>query len=119
MSVFAYFYPGQLLFLCPASCPSYATLSQAGLLEIPVSYLGSFGYFPARGPVLPNGYPSEKVMLMGGPEYVAYLTWFHTLSVCTLPPQRCRLSTGVRTAHDREQVHNHNLDSVALNYPCL
>jgi hypothetical protein len=56
---------GQLLFLCPDSYPSCATLSQAGLLEVPTSYLGSFGYFLARGPVLSNGYPSEKQMLMG------------------------------------------------------
>jgi hypothetical protein len=28
------------------------------------------------------------------------------------------LSTGGRIAHAPEQGHNHNLDSVALNYPC-
>jgi hypothetical protein len=42
MSVFLYNYPscGQLLF-----CLSYAILSHAGLLEVPVTYLGSLGYF--------------------------------------------------------------------------
>jgi hypothetical protein len=37
-----------------------------GLLEVPATYLGSFGYFLARGPVLLNGCSSEKLMLMGG-----------------------------------------------------
>jgi hypothetical protein len=35
------------------------------LLEVPVTYLGSFGYFLARGPVLLNGCSSEKLMLTG------------------------------------------------------
>jgi hypothetical protein len=30
-----------------------------------VTYLGSLGYFLARGPVFPNGYSSEKLMLNG------------------------------------------------------
>jgi hypothetical protein len=72
---FSIFLPscGQLIFLYPASCLSCATLSQADLLEVPASYLGSFGYFLAQGPVLPNDYPSKKLMLMGGPECAAYL----------------------------------------------
>jgi hypothetical protein len=36
-----------------------------GLLEVPAIYLGSLGYFLARGPVLLNGCSSEKPMLMG------------------------------------------------------
>jgi hypothetical protein len=31
-----------------------------------MTYLGSFGYFLARGPVLLNGCSSEKQMLTGG-----------------------------------------------------
>jgi hypothetical protein len=77
---------GQLLSPCLTSGSSCAILSQAGLLEVPATYLGSFGYFLARGPVLLNGCSSEKLMLTGGSEFTAYLAWFHTLSVCTLPP---------------------------------
>jgi hypothetical protein len=29
-----------------------------------------------------------------------------------------QLSTRARTTHATEQAHHHNLDSVALNYPC-
>jgi hypothetical protein len=43
-----------------------AILLQAGLLEVPVTYLGSFGYFLARGPVLLNDCSSEKLILTGG-----------------------------------------------------
>jgi hypothetical protein len=68
MSVFVYFYPpcGQLFSLYLTSSLSCVILSQAGLLEIPVTYLGSLGYFLTRGPVLPNDCSSEKVMLHGG-----------------------------------------------------
>jgi hypothetical protein len=52
-------------FLCLTSCPSYATLSQVSLLEVLVTYLGSLGYFPAWGPVLPDGHPSERLLLTG------------------------------------------------------
>jgi hypothetical protein len=31
---------------------------QVGLLEVPTTYLGSLGYFLARGLLLLNGYPS-------------------------------------------------------------
>jgi hypothetical protein len=48
-------------FLCLASCPNYAILSQA-----PVTYLGSLGYFPAWGLMLPGGRPQESLLLMGG-----------------------------------------------------
>jgi hypothetical protein len=44
----------------------YAILSQVGSLEVPATYLGSLGYFLARGPVLLNGCSSEKLMLDGG-----------------------------------------------------
>jgi hypothetical protein len=53
-------------FLFLASCPSYATLSQTGLLEVLVTYLGSLGYFPTWGPVLPDDCPLERLLLMGG-----------------------------------------------------
>jgi hypothetical protein len=39
---------------------------QEGLLKVPVTYLGSLGYFLARGPVLLNGCPSGKLMLNRG-----------------------------------------------------
>jgi hypothetical protein len=39
---------------------------QAGLVEVPATYLGSIGYFLAQGPVLLNGCSSKKLMLMGG-----------------------------------------------------
>ena len=56
---------GQSLSLCPASSLSCAILSQAGLLKVPVTNLGSLGYFLAWGPMLLNGCSSEKPMLMG------------------------------------------------------
>jgi hypothetical protein len=37
-----------------------------GLLKVPVTYLGSLGYFVPRGPVLMNDYSLEKLMLNGG-----------------------------------------------------
>jgi hypothetical protein len=40
-------------------------VSQAGLLEVPATYLGSLGYFLARSLVLPNGCSSKKLMLNG------------------------------------------------------
>jgi hypothetical protein len=60
-------------FLYFASCPSYATLSHAGLFEVPVTYLGSLGYFSAWGPVLPYDCPLKRLLLMGGPVYAVYL----------------------------------------------
>jgi hypothetical protein len=62
-----------IVFLCLASCLSYATLSQAGMFEVPVTYLGFLGYFVAWGPVLPDGHPSKRLLLMGGPVCLAYL----------------------------------------------
>jgi hypothetical protein len=52
---------------------SYAILSQVGLLELPMTYLGSLGYFLARGLVLLNDCSPKKLMLMGGSECAAYL----------------------------------------------
>jgi hypothetical protein len=46
-----------VVFLYLASCLNYAILSQAGLFEVPVTNLGSHGYFPAWGPILPDGRP--------------------------------------------------------------
>jgi hypothetical protein len=85
---FLHIYPscGQLLSPCLTSGSSCAILSQTGLLEVPVTYLGSFGYYLARGLVLLNGCSSEKLMLTGGPECTTCLAWFRTLSECTLPP---------------------------------
>jgi hypothetical protein len=57
---------GQLLFPCLASSLSCTILSQVGLLKIPVTYLGSLGFFLARGPVLLNGCFSKKLMLNRG-----------------------------------------------------
>jgi hypothetical protein len=83
-----------LTFLYFVSCPSCATLLQVGLFEVPVTYLGSLGYFPTWGPVLPDGHPSERLLLMGGPVYAACLAWSCTLSMHTPPPGCCRLITG-------------------------
>jgi hypothetical protein len=68
MSIFCIFLPscGQSLSLCPTSSSSCAILSQVGLLKVPVTNLGSLGYFLAWGPVLPNGCSSKKLMLNGG-----------------------------------------------------
>jgi hypothetical protein len=77
---------GQLLSPCLASSLSCAILSQVGLLEVLMTYLGSSGYFLARGPVLLSGCSSEKLMLTGSLECTACLAWFYTLSVYTLPP---------------------------------
>jgi hypothetical protein len=108
---------GQVLFPCLPFGLSCAILLLAGLLEVPATYLGSLGYFLAQEPVLLNGCPSEKPMLMGGgPECVACLAWFHTLSMCTLPPQCWQLSTRGLDRTCPEQ--DHNLHGVALNYPC-
>jgi hypothetical protein len=81
-------------FLCFTPCLCCATLSQACLFEVPVTYLGSLGYFPAWDPMLPNGRPSERLLLMGCLIYVAYLAWSCTISVHTLPHGHCQLSTG-------------------------
>jgi hypothetical protein len=40
-------------------------LVAGGLYEVPATYLGSLGYFPAWGPVRSNGRPSERLLLMG------------------------------------------------------
>jgi hypothetical protein len=76
MSVFCVFLPscGQLLSLCPASNSTCAILSQAGLLEVPATYMGSLGYFLARDPVLPNGCSLEKLMLNGGSRVCSLLS---------------------------------------------
>jgi hypothetical protein len=65
--VFLCIYPscGQLLFPFLTSSSSCVIMSQAGLLEVPVTYLGSFDYFLARSLVLLNGYSSKKIMLNG------------------------------------------------------
>jgi hypothetical protein len=89
-----YFSYGQLLFLCLTSSLSFAILSQAGLFEIPATYLGFLSYFLARGPVLLNGCSSEKLMLMG-------VQSVHLLSLTPYPKHvqftsltRSQLSTG-------------------------
>jgi hypothetical protein len=48
--------------------------------------LGYVGYFHAWGPVLPNGYTSEKLMLNEGAECAVCLAWFYIINVYTLPP---------------------------------
>jgi hypothetical protein len=85
---FLHVYPlcGQLLFTCLTSSLSCAILSQAGLLEVPVTYLWSFGYFLIRDPVLLNDYSMEKLMLNGGLECAACLAWSCTINMYTLPP---------------------------------
>jgi hypothetical protein len=68
MIVFAFLNPHVVscFFLCLSSFPSCATLSQACLFEVPVTYMGSLGYFPAWGIMLQNGRSSERLLLMGG-----------------------------------------------------
>jgi hypothetical protein len=46
-----------VIFLYLASCLNYAILSQAGLLEVLVTYLGSLGYVPIWGLLLRDGRP--------------------------------------------------------------
>jgi hypothetical protein len=55
-------------------CLTSVTLSQADLLEVPESYLGSLGYFPTRGPVLPDGHPLAMLLLMGGSDMCSLLS---------------------------------------------
>jgi hypothetical protein len=61
-------------FLCLVSNSSCAILSQAGLLEVPATYLRSLGYFLARGPVLLDDCSSEKLMLNGGSRVCSLLS---------------------------------------------
>jgi hypothetical protein len=56
---------GQLFVPCLASSSSCAILSQPGLLEVPVTYLGFLAYFLAQSPVLLNDCSPKKLMLMG------------------------------------------------------
>jgi hypothetical protein len=86
-----------------------------------VTYLGSLGYFPAWSPVLPDDHPLERLLLTGGPVCAACLAWSCTLTVHTPHPKCNRLITGGPNVAPPppEQVHNHNLSSVTLNYPCL
>jgi hypothetical protein len=78
---------GQSLYtyLTSSSCCA-SLLSKAGPLEVPVTYLRSLGYLLACDSLLLDGCSMEKLMLMGGPKCAACLGWYHTLSVCTLPP---------------------------------
>jgi hypothetical protein len=46
-----------VVFLYIASCSNYTILLQAGLPEVPVTYMGALGYFPTWGPMLPDGRP--------------------------------------------------------------
>jgi hypothetical protein len=68
--------------------------------------------------MLPDGRPSKRLLRMGGSVCAACLAWSCTLSVHTSPPRRYRLIIGAQMPHSFEQVHNHNLGSVTLNYPC-
>jgi hypothetical protein len=43
-------------------------MSQAGLLEVPATYLGFLGYFLIQGLLLLNDCPSERLKLMGSPK---------------------------------------------------
>jgi hypothetical protein len=63
-----------VVFLCLASSLSCAIQSQAGLLVVPVTYLGSLGYYIARGPVLLNGSSLEKLMLYEGSRVCSLLS---------------------------------------------
>jgi hypothetical protein len=77
MSIFAYFYPHVVSHsLCPASSSSCAILSQAGLLEVLATNLGSLGYFLAWGPLLLNGCSSKKLMLNEGFRVCSLLSLF-------------------------------------------
>jgi hypothetical protein len=62
-----------IAFLYPTSNSSCAILSRVNPLEVPVTYLGSLGYYLAQGPMLLNGCTSKKLMLYGGLECATYL----------------------------------------------
>jgi hypothetical protein len=49
-------------------------MSQTDLLEVPMTYLESFGYFLTRGPVLPNGCSLERLMLNEGSRVCSLLS---------------------------------------------
>jgi hypothetical protein len=74
----------RLLFLCPASCPSCATLSWMSLLEVPASYMGHLVIF-CVGSRVAEWLSLEKANANGGPKFAACLAWFRTLSECILP----------------------------------
>jgi hypothetical protein len=86
LCLFLRIYPscGQLFSYLTSSL-SCVILSQAGLLEVPTTYLGSLGYFLVQGPMLLNDCSSKMIMLNGGTECATCLAWSCTLSVCTLP----------------------------------
>jgi hypothetical protein len=63
-----------IAFLCLAYNSSFAILSHVGLLEVPVTYLGSLDYFLARELVLLNGCSLEKLMLYGGSRVCSLLS---------------------------------------------
>jgi hypothetical protein len=64
---------GRLLFLCPASCPSCATLSRAGLLEVPASYLGHLVIF-LLGSRVAEWLPLGKANANGGSKVCSLLS---------------------------------------------
>jgi hypothetical protein len=64
----------QLLFHYLTSELSCVILSHAGLLEVPMTYLGSLGYFLAPGSRVLNCRSSEKLMLNGGSRVCSLLS---------------------------------------------
>jgi hypothetical protein len=83
-----------MLFFCLVSSLNYVILSQVGLHEVPVTYLGPLGYFPIWGHVWPDGHPYERLLLTGGPVCAVWLACSCTLSVYTPPLRCCQLITG-------------------------
>jgi hypothetical protein len=77
-----------IAFLYLASCPSYATLLQAGQFEVHVvPWL-----FSCLGSRVVRWSPLRKAIADGGPICVACLAWFYTLSMHTPPlppPEHC------------------------------
>jgi hypothetical protein len=78
-----------IAFLYLASCSIYATLSQAGLFQVPVTYLGSLRLFSYLGSRAARWPPLRKAIANGGLVCVACLAWSCTLSVHTTPPRHC------------------------------
>jgi hypothetical protein len=97
-------------FHCFATCPSCATLSQVGLFELPVTYMGFIGHFFCLGSRVAKWPPLRKSIANGGSgmcsllSLILYPKHAHSTSL-TLSADYW--GPGCRTPP--KQVHNHNL----------
>jgi hypothetical protein len=98
---------------------SWTILSQVGLLEIPMTYMGSLDYFLAQGLVLPDDCSSKRLMLNEGSRVCSLLSLI-------LYPKRVYFASltliaeywgfGRRMPLNKAIIITY---SVAVNYPCL